>query len=158
MAIPLIGAVVGLGAAFGLMDIFPPIAEWWRQTAYLLWPTAIPDVSTLIVLRRRKLIPDDQFYDGMRRLGYSQENADKIYDSTMYYPSPTDLVTWQAREVFEPDSIRKYGLDAEFERIRKEPFYKAGLDDEQIRNYWRAHWMHPAWVQVATFLHRRLMQ
>jgi hypothetical protein len=66
-------------------------------------------------------------------------------------------VTWQAREVFEPDSIEKYGLDEELERVQRDAFYRAGMDDEQIRNYWRAHWDHPSWTQILEMLYRDVL-
>jgi len=53
--------------------------------------------------------------------------------------------------------IARYGLDSEFGAIDKEPFYKAGMTDEQILNYWRAHWEHASWMQVVEMLHRGLM-
>lgn len=38
--------------------------------------------------------------------------------------------------------------------MQREAFYKAGIDDEQIRNYWIAHWQHPGWTVVREMLHR----
>jgi len=100
-------------------------------------------------------IPDGHPYlEDMRKLGFTADEARRFRDISLFYPAPTDLVTWQAREVFEPDMVRRYGLDAEYEEIDKEPFFKAGMTEEQIRNYWRAHWQHASWDQVAEMLHR----
>ncbi|GAI12515.1 unnamed protein product, partial [marine sediment metagenome] len=64
---------------------------------------------------------------------------------------------WQAREVFEPKMIAKYGLDDEYGELNLESFYKAGMTDEQIKNFWRAHWEHASWTQVQQMLFRRLI-
>ena len=90
----------------------------------------------------------------MQKLGYNKQQADKFEQSNFYYPSPSDLVSWQAREVFEPDMVEKYGLDNELEGVEREAFYRAGMTDEQIRNYWRAHWEHPSYRRMAEMLHR----
>jgi len=103
-------------------------------------------------------IPDGHPYlEDMRRLGFTADEARRFRDISLFYPAPTDLVTWQAREVFEPEMVRRYGLDAEYEGIDKEPFFKAGMTEEQIRNYWRAHWEHASWIQVVEMLRRGLL-
>jgi len=152
--IPLVAIIASFAASTVLPALTPPLVDLIRQQAYRTLPTVLPPESTIIVARHRKLISDDEFYSLMQRLGYSRERADILWHTSFFYPTPSDLVSWQAREVFEEDAVRKYGLDAEFERIRKEPFYRAGMDDEQIRNYWRAHWQHASWTQVAEMLHR----
>ena len=89
--------------------------------------------------------------------GWSEDRIEALKFTTLFYPAPADLIRWQAREVFEPEMIARYGLDSEFEAIEKEPFYKAGMTDEQILNYWRAHWEHASWMQVVEMLHRGLL-
>lgn len=71
-----------------------------------------------------------------------------------FIPPPPDLIHWQAKEVFEPTMRAKYGLDAEVEELQRELFYKDGLSDEIINNYWAAHWVHPDWRQVTDMYHR----
>ncbi|GAI38521.1 unnamed protein product, partial [marine sediment metagenome] len=86
--------------------------------------------------------------------GWTDERIDTILDTAKFYPTAQDLILWQAREVYEPDAIAKYGLKDELERLEKEPFHKAGIDDEQIANYWMAHWQHPEWRTVQEMLFR----
>jgi len=111
----------------------------------------------VMILRRRRHITEADYHQVMAKLGFSRKDSELFYLSRMYYPTPSDLVRWQAREVFEPEMVEKYGLDSEYEEIEKEPFYRAGMDDEQIRNYWRAHWEHPPLTQVYEMLHRNLI-
>ncbi len=86
--------------------------------------------------------------------GYNPVDADKLVKVSHFYPSPGDLVRWQAREVFEPAMITKYGLDAEYGEIDKAPFFAAGMTEEQIKNYWMAHWEHASWTEVQEMLFR----
>ncbi|GAG49176.1 unnamed protein product, partial [marine sediment metagenome] len=90
-------------------------------------------------------------------MGLDELDIETLLKVTKFYPAPADLIRWQAREVFEPEMIKRYGLDSEFGAIEKEPFYKAGMTDDQITNYWRAHWEHASWMQVVEMLHRGLM-
>lgn len=55
--------------------------------------------------------------------------------------------------MFEPDSIARFGLLDEFESLNLGDFAKAGVSEEQARNFWVAHWDHPSWTQVQRFRH-----
>lgn len=110
--------------------------------------------NVLISAYWRGFITKEYVDKTLRELGYSIEDIATMHSTFKFYPSPQDLITWQAREVFEPTMIERYGLDNEFGNIQKAPFYKAGMTDEQILNYWRAHWEHASWNQVIEMLHR----
>ena len=115
------------------------------------------DAGTVITLYRRFAEKYPDILDELRDQGLTDDRIEKLKDATLFYPGPGDLVNWQAKEVFEPAMIEKYGLDAEAGEINREPFYKAGMSDEQILNFWRAHWQHASWTQVLEMLHRRLI-
>jgi len=134
-----------------------PAWEGMGQVAWKSLPVKLADIGTLLKLKYRGLINDELFVDQLRKQGIG-EDVEKLYkDSYLYYPSPAELVNWQAKEVFEPEMIAKYGLDAELEGVERDAFYKAGMSDEQITNFWRAHWEHASWRQVTEMLHRGLM-
>jgi len=114
----------------------------------------VVDAGELITLLRRGEIDEGVFASLMSEVGFEEREREILLKATMFYPSAQDLIVWQAREVFEPDSVEKYGLDDELDLIQREAFYKAGIDDEQIRNYWIAHWQHPGWTVVREMLHR----
>jgi len=115
------------------------------------------DPMAVITAWRRDPETYAHLFDDLKDQGWSDDRIEALKFFTLYYPAPADLVRWQAREVFEPEMIARYGLDSEFEAIEKEPFYKAGMTDEQILNYWRAHWEHASWMQVVEMLHRGLL-
>ena len=101
--------------------------------------------------------PTGDYIKGMYKLGYKPDQAKQFFEMSLHYPTPDELVRWQAREVFEPDMIARYGLDAEGGAVQRDAFYRAGMTDEQINNYWRAHWEHASWTQVTDMLHRGLL-
>jgi len=115
------------------------------------------DPLSVITGWRRDPEAYNQYFDDLHDQGWSDERIEALKFVTLFYPAPADLVRWQAREVFEPAMVEKYGLDDELGGITREPFYKAGMTDEQITNYWRAHWEHASWNQVVEMLHRGLM-
>lgn len=115
------------------------------------------DPIAVITAWRRDKPTYEKYFDDLRDQGWSDERIEALKFFTQFYPAPADLIRWQAREVFEPEMIARYGLDSEFGAIEKEPFYKAGMTDEQILNYWRAHWEHASWMQVVEMLHRGLV-
>ena len=148
----------GLGALLGLPYALPGVSEKYRQFMLSKVTPGLPTVSELVTLKFRKLISDEEFYDKMAKHGYSREEADKIVKAALFYPTPSDLITWSAKEVFEPDMIEKYGLDAEFENLKLDEFFKAGMTEEQVRNYWRAHWRHPDWTQIIEMMRRDVLK
>lgn len=121
-----------------------------------LWLASKTQLSgeAILILNLRGELTEEQYYAAMDKIGFKRSTAEQFKLSREFYPSPNDLVSWQAREVFEADSVEKYGLEDEFDNIDKEPFYKAGMTLEQIRNFWVAHWVHPALRQVFELLHR----
>ena len=115
------------------------------------------DSQTAIRANWRGIIPDDTLKRMLNDQGLRDADIATLKQVSRFYPDPADLINWQAKEVFEPEMISRYGLDDEYGSIDKEPFYKAGMTDEQILNYWRAHWEHASWMQVVEMLHRGLL-
>lgn len=103
-----------------------------------------------------EVVPEG-YLDDMRKLGFDNDEARRFWATAHFYPSPIDLITWQAKEVFEPEMITRYGLDSEFGTIDTDPFHKAGMTDEQILNYWRAHWEHASYMQIRDMVHRGVL-
>jgi len=108
----------------------------------------------LIRAEWRGELSEEWILDELQKQGYEDEDIKALRNISLFYPSPADLVTWQAREVYEPAMIEKYGLTDELENVEKAPFYKSGMTDEQIRNFWIAHWQHPPWTVIRSMLFR----
>jgi len=154
-------AIIVAGVIFGLLMLIPMVTgafqslgNLWMYTQDRKLKTFRLDPLSVITAWRRDKVAYVKLFDDLKDQGWSDDRIEALKFVTLFYPSPQDLITWQAREVFEPTMIARYGLDDEFEAIEKEPFYKAGMTDEQIRNYWRAHWEHASWMQVVEMLRR----
>jgi len=140
-----------------IMGIMQPLSNLFNQTQERVFHSFRFDPISVMTLWRRDPKAYADFIDDLRDQGFSETRIAALKFLTLFYPAPADLIRWQAREVFEPEMVSKYGLDAELGGITREPFYKAGMTDEQITNYWRAHWEHASWIQVIEMLHRGLL-
>jgi len=145
----LIGMLVGFG-----MGAAAPVAKLGSYQVDKMVHSARLNPLEVITAWRRDKETYEKLFDDLRDQGWNEDRIEALKFYTLFYPSPEHLVHWQAREVFEPSMIEKYGLDAEFEEIDQAVFDKAGMTPEQTKNYWRAHWVHPDWRQVATMYHR----
>jgi len=117
----------------------------------------IMEVTQLIHIYRRGDITYDQFKDWMAESGFDETWTDLWLKAYEFLPSWGDLIHWQAREVFEPAMVAKYGLDDEFENLDLTLFEKIGVTPDQARNAWRAHWEHASYNQMVELLHRDLI-
>uniref|UniRef100_A0A6H1ZP18 Uncharacterized protein n=2 Tax=viral metagenome TaxID=1070528 RepID=A0A6H1ZP18_9ZZZZ len=115
------------------------------------------DPGTVINLMRRFAGKYPWTADDLKEQGISDDRLKALLDATLFFPSPQDLITWEAKEVFEPDAIAKYGLADEFELLDLSLFAKAGVTPEQAKNYWIAHWEHASFNQVVEMLRRGLI-
>ena len=104
----MLGVALGLlGVGMGFVYMFPPATRELQYQSNKLLPNMELDETQALLLKWRGYISDKDYYDRMQKLGYDRLQADKFEQSNFYYPSPTDLVSWQAREVFEPDMVKK---------------------------------------------------
>jgi len=111
-------------------------------------------VSELLTLYRRGHIPYAEYLDGMAKLKFSKYQAEQLLKVSEYFPSPADLVTFAVREVYTPEIVAKYGMDEDLPEKFLSEGAKAGLPEEQARNYWRAHWELPGATSGFEMLHR----
>jgi len=102
-------------------------------------------------------IADREAIKRITALGFTPDDAEKIKELFWFIPPASDLISWVAKEVFEPASIEKYGLEDEFERLDLSLFRKVGISPDMARNYWIAHWQHASWTQVQEMLHRGII-
>jgi len=112
------------------------------------------DMSSIIRWGWRNDKPDSEVAEILVAHGWEAQEAKRMVEVAHFYPSPADLVNWQAKEVFEPEMIKHYGLDAELGELDLSMFKRAGMTEEQARNYWIAHWEHPSWNQLQEMLFR----
>jgi len=155
-------AILGAGmtAFFGALA-FPPLSRHINYWANSVWSNAQMELSLTIEALRREIISEKEFFERMKKFGFSEEESRKILKATEYIPSPSDIIRFGVREAFRDDIARKYGYDeenpAELPDSRKyvEPLLRAqGMSPETFKYFWRAHWELPSPSQAFEFLHR----
>jgi len=115
------------------------------------------DPMSVIIAWRRDPEKYAKYFDDLKDQGWNDERIEALKFFTQFMPSAQDLVNWEAKEVFEPAMIAKYGLDDEFGGLDLTLFAKIGVTKEQALNYWRAHWEHASWNQVVEMVRRGQM-
>jgi len=148
--------VLGMVAGF----VGGMIVPFVRLGSYLVDRTAkshrlSPELILKLAYKLHKGVDiPDELLDELRDQGWSEDRIKKALEGYKHLPTPSDIVTFLAREVFEEEMIEKWKLDSEWDIIDKEYAKKIGLDEETLQLYWRAHWVHPALTQVYRMLHR----
>ena len=90
----------------------------------------------------------------LRVLGFDSESAKKLVTTYEYLPSVSDLLTFSVRDVYTPDTIKKYGMDKEFPEPFVKDASKQGMSEETAKKYWVAHWTLPSIGSTYEMLHR----
>jgi len=100
---------------------------------------------------------EDWLNTQLDKLGLDETAREDIKKIMPFYPTVGDLVRFAVREVYYPDYVSKYGLEDEYPPEYEKAAQKAGLDPEQAKNYWKAHWELPSILQGYEMLHRRVI-
>lgn len=111
----------------------------------------------IALVRRGKLDPEIATAR-IRQLGYDPEDVENLVEITKYFPNPGDLVRFAVREVYSPDIVQQYGLDQDLPPQFISEAYKAGLDEEQAKNFWAAHWELPSLTMGYEMFHRGIIE
>ena len=93
--------------------------------------------SQLITARENNL---NEFYANVKRQGFRELEADKLFLANRPIPSFSVMLEWLAKEVFEPGAIATFRLDEEQPTALTTYFRKYGVPDEESRKYWISHW------------------
>ena len=114
----------------------------------------VPQYAQILTMRNRDIITDEEALEMFRQQAVGPVDARLLLETRFFYPGPADIATLTGREAFEEDSIERFNLDVDFDRIPKKVYEKAGMTEEQMKWYWIAHWQNPGLVQVFQMLHR----
>lgn len=115
------------------------------------------DTRSLINLKHRQLITPGEFNTFMAGHGFTQSNIDLMLKEAQYFPTPSEVILWAAREVFEPEEREKLKLDEKFPEKFWEYAEKAGMSREEAENFWAAHWGFPGWTTIQEMRWRNII-
>ena len=127
-----------------------------RDRQNLLLGTAAPlmDLSTIRDALHRDLLDDGGAKAAVQLLGYSQNEADTIMATWPELPGVADVVRFGVREVYRDDIVESFQLDSDYPTQAEPDVTRIGLDPEEFKKFWRAHWELPSISQVFDMFHR----
>jgi len=110
-----------------------------------------------ITLFRRGEIDRPVLDEHAKRIGYDPGVLDQAIKASEFFPSPGDLIRFAVREVYTPETAEKFGMFEDLPDKFLSESSKAGLQQEQAKNYWAAHWELPSTLQGFEMFHRRVI-
>ena len=118
---------------------------------------ALLSLGDLTTAFRRGYIDDITFRKKIKDYGYSDFDSTTIFRLSETIPSLSDIITMAVREVFSPETAKKFGQFEDYPSILTGHAAKQGLSEEWSKNYWAAHWTLPSITQAFEMLHRRVI-
>lgn len=116
----------------------------------------------LAVMRRREIIDQQGYADGMRQLGFLESDvAENLFKITEQVPTLQDIIRLMVRDADdEAGVVKDFDLDAKFGdkypaggQLRKWAEFQ-GVPEQVARYAWRAHWQIPPPTALFEFYHR----
>ena len=146
--------LIGYGYGQILNTTLGPLLQIEMNEKYQFLPL---DADTCVRAKWRGFDDISEYYRRMRKLGYNLKNADLYHRTRLHYPGPNDWIRFAVREVFKPDIVEKYGYDTDFPTDIVSHALKAGVEEETMKQYWRAHWELPSTQMGYEMLHRDII-
>jgi hypothetical protein len=111
-------------------------------------------LEELTIAKWRNIITEEEYLAYAKKHGITDEDLKRFEAVRKFYPSPNDFIHFAVRDVFNQAIVEKYGYDEEFPEQIIEHVKKSGMEAEQLRWYWRAHWQLPSPSQAYEMLQR----
>jgi hypothetical protein len=99
----------------------------------------------------------EKWFGELSDQGFGSHEQEAIKELARYLPAPTEIMTWAAREVFEPELREKYQLDKFLPKEFLEWAAKVGITGEVAKNYWASHWILPSLTAIQELWRRKLL-
>jgi len=146
-----------VGGISALLGVGKPISRKLEYYQDRLEQSFRLDPLSIIIAWRRDKAAYEKYFDDLKDQGWSDERIEALKFFTLFMPSARDIVSWYAREVYEPDMVDRYGLDSELPHYEETDFPKIGVDSTQAKNFWMAHWEHASYMQIREMVHRGVL-
>lgn len=113
----------------------------------------------LSLMRRRKMISDSEYDQGMRRLGYlDRSETENLHTLTESIPTLSDIIRLMVRDADDETIAQSFGTDSQFDQKfggqLKEWAEWQGIPEKFVKYAWRAHWSIPSPTQLYEMYHR----
>ncbi|KKL20553.1 hypothetical protein LCGC14_2454330, partial [marine sediment metagenome] len=110
-----------------------------------------------ITLWRREKMDENKLDENLAKLALSSDDIENLKVATEYFPGPQDLIRFAVREVYTSDIAKEFGIFQELPPEFVSEGKKIGIQEEQARNHWGAHWVLPSINMGFEMLHRRII-
>ncbi len=110
-----------------------------------------------ITLWRREKMSEVVLDDNLAKLALSTDDIKNLKTATEYFPNPQDLIRFAVREVYTPEIASAFGIFNELPPKFVSEAKKIGIQEDQARNHWGAHWVLPSINMGFEMLHRRII-
>ncbi|MFA4835930.1 MAG: hypothetical protein WC749_07685 [Dehalococcoidia bacterium] len=97
---------------------------------------------------------DPDLADQVRKYGISGDKAVQLLQANIFYPQVQDWIRFSVRDVFNPSAVSAGRYDDGFPDAILEYSRKAGVSDQTVKWFWRAHWELPSPTMGYEMLHR----
>lgn len=98
---------------------------------------------------------DDSQLDRLHTLGLDDDDIARLRTLALALPTPSDLVRFMVRDVFDPGAIATGMLDDEFDqKVNDDWNRRVGIDKESLKLFWMAHWQLPSPTMFYEMFHR----
>lgn len=115
------------------------------------------DGEAYVRLWRRGELTEDELDTDLAGLHFNEADSNKLKKVTEFFPQPMDLIRFAVREVYNDQIRSQFGMDDDISNTYLTEAAKAGLPEEQARNFWAAHWELPSPNQGFEMLHRNVI-
>ncbi len=146
--------ITGYGYGMLLSNMVTPLVT--QEVNSVVQPNLL-SVGEMQNALNRGFISIDQFNSDLRKMGYSPEKVATLTKQCTYQPTAPDVVRFAVREVFTPEVAAAYGQYDDYPSQFTEEARKAGLDEENAKRYWAAHWELPSLTMGYEMFHRRII-
>lgn len=99
----------------------------------------------------------EQFRESKRAEGYENFDPALLFDAFRQYPGVPDLIRFAVREVYTPEIRTRFELDGDLPNEYLIESRKAGLNLDDAKRYWAAHWNLPSITQGFEMFQRRII-
>ena len=113
--------------------------------ANIIWQAAIPLLPEDAIRQSflRQLITQEEHDKELGQYGYNPLQAQRMRQLYFYIPGPQDLIHMGIRNVFSPDIVKKFQLDADMPEAFVTAAHQQGISADWAAKFWQAHWVMP---------------
>lgn len=116
--------------------------------------TELPFVPTIRDWYFRSGATQEELFETLRRYKFSQLDIEKMFVAYPELPNVQDVIRFGVREVYRPEIVAAFQLDAEFPEPMIADATRIGLHQDEVIKFWRAHWELPSTDQTFRMFHR----